>query len=73
MSYLAVIKKYGNGYSAYIPDVPGCVSAADTKRKTIALLKEALIIHLNDNTEIPKEQTDLVVIKFDKNLIPLKN
>ena len=42
MSYLAVIKKYGNGYSAYIP-------------------------------EIPKEQTDLVVIKFDKNLIPLKN
>lgn len=71
MHYIALLKKYGNGYSAYIPDVPGCVSAASTKKKTISLLKEALIIHLKDNTEIPVQQTDVVYLKFDKNLTPL--
>lgn len=73
MSYLALIKKYGNGYSAYIPDIPGCVSAANTKKETIALLKEALIIHLNDITEIPQQQTDVDYLTIDTNLIQLNN
>ncbi len=27
MTYVAIIEKTGNGYSAYVPDLPGCVAA----------------------------------------------
>jgi predicted RNase H-like HicB family nuclease len=37
--------------SAYAPDFPGCVAAADTEAKTIALMKEALEMHIEDMRE----------------------
>ena len=27
MDYVVVIEKTGNGYGAYVPDLPGCVAA----------------------------------------------
>jgi predicted RNase H-like HicB family nuclease len=29
MKYLVVVEKSENGYGAYVPDLPGCVAAAD--------------------------------------------
>ena len=46
MKYTAVIEKTPTGYSAYLPDIPGCVAAADTLAETEALIQEALIYHL---------------------------
>lgn len=46
MEYLVVIEKAGNGYSAYIPDVPGCVATGKTPEKVRARLAEALKMHL---------------------------
>lgn len=63
MDYLAIIKKYGNGYSAYIPDIPGCISAASTKKETLKLLKEALEIHLQDYIKMPRQKTEVAIIK----------
>ena len=55
MDYLAIIKKSGNGNSAYIPDIPGCIAAAKTKKETLKLLEEALEIHLEDYSKMPKK------------------
>lgn len=63
MNYIAIIKKYGNGYSAYIPDIPGCISAGKTKKETLKLLKEALQIHLKDFPKMPRQETEVAVIK----------
>jgi predicted RNase H-like HicB family nuclease len=63
MNYLAIIKKYGNGYSAYIPDIPGCISAAKTKKETLELLKDALEIHLKEYSKLPKQKTEAAMIK----------
>ena len=30
MKYAIVIERTPNGYSAYVPDLPGCVAAADS-------------------------------------------
>ena len=38
MKYAVVIEKTGNGYSAYVPDLPGCVAAGDTLEETEELL-----------------------------------
>ncbi|MBK6875091.1 MAG: type II toxin-antitoxin system HicB family antitoxin [Ignavibacteria bacterium] len=65
MEYLAIIKKYGNGYSAYLPDVPGCVAAAKTKQETLKLLEEALQLHLMEykEKELPTKETEVAYIK----------
>jgi predicted RNase H-like HicB family nuclease len=45
--YLVVIEKADDGsYSAYLPDVPGCVSCGDTIEEVKAMIGEALQFHL---------------------------
>lgn len=45
--YLVVIEKASDGsYSAYLPDVPGCVSCGDTIDEVRASIQEALTFHL---------------------------
>lgn len=46
MEYLVVIERAGKGFSAYIPDVPGCVATGKTPEKVRARLAEALEMHL---------------------------
>ena len=46
MKYVAIIEETGNGYSAYLPDVPGCIAAADTLLETERLIQEAVTSHL---------------------------
>jgi predicted RNase H-like HicB family nuclease len=45
--YLVVIERANDGsYSAYLPDVPGCVSCGDTVDEVKKLIKESLEFHL---------------------------
>ena len=46
MKYAVVIEKTDNGYSAYVPDLPGCIAAGDTVAETEALIQEAVTYHL---------------------------
>ena len=56
MKYAAVIERIGNGYSAYVPDLPGCVAAGDSRAETEALIREAIVEHL----VVVRESGDLV-------------
>jgi predicted RNase H-like HicB family nuclease len=46
MRYAIVIETAGGNYSAYVPDLPGCVAAGDTLEATEQLLREAIELHL---------------------------
>ena len=46
MRYVAIIEKAGKGYSAYVPDLPGCVAAGPSVATVRALLAEAVPFHL---------------------------
>jgi predicted RNase H-like HicB family nuclease len=46
MRYAVVIAKAGSGYSAYVPDLPGCVAAGGTVAKVKAALAEVIPFHL---------------------------
>jgi predicted RNase H-like HicB family nuclease len=46
MGYLAVIEPTRTGYSAYVPDLPGCVAAGRTRAEVIELITEAIQMHL---------------------------
>ena len=59
--YAIVIEKSRNGYGAYVPDLPGCVAVGRTKRRTVTLLRQAIVMHLEgmveDGESIPKPST----------------
>ena len=44
--FLAVVEKTRTGYSAFCPELPGCVAAAKTKSACERLLKSAVKFHL---------------------------
>ena len=48
MRYTIIIERGPNNFSAYAPDFPGCVAAADTEEETIKLMQEALAMHIED-------------------------
>lgn len=46
--YMVVIEEGENSFGAYVPDLPGCVAAADTEAEVKQLIQEALELHLED-------------------------
>jgi predicted RNase H-like HicB family nuclease len=44
--YVVVIEETGNGYGAFVPDLPGCVAAGDTYEETKELIREAIPFHI---------------------------
>jgi predicted RNase H-like HicB family nuclease len=51
MRYPIIIERGPENISAYAPDFPGCVTAAVAEQETLALMKEALEMHIEDLRE----------------------
>ncbi len=58
--FLVVIEKANGNYSAYSPDLPGCVATGDTREQTEQHMHEAIRMHvdglLEDGLPIPESQ-----------------
>jgi predicted RNase H-like HicB family nuclease len=46
MRYAVVIEKANSNYSAYVPDLPGCIATADTVAEVEVEIGEAIRLHL---------------------------
>ena len=57
MRYAIVIENAGSNFSAYVPDLPGCVATGVTIDEVERLIREAIEFHLEglrqDGTPIP--------------------
>jgi predicted RNase H-like HicB family nuclease len=51
MKYAIVIEKAENNYSAYVPDLPGCVATGATLEQVEAEIREAIEFHLEGMRE----------------------
>lgn len=49
--YLVVIENAGSNYSAYSPDLPGCVATGITPEETKRNMAEAIEFHLEGMTK----------------------
>ena len=49
--FLVVIEKGSNNYSAYSPDLPGCVATGKTFEKTVMEIRSAIEFHLEGMIE----------------------
>lgn len=61
MRYAIVIEKAVNNYSAYVPDLPGCVATGATIQEVNQQIKEAIEFHLEglreEGLSIPEPTT----------------
>jgi predicted RNase H-like HicB family nuclease len=59
--YLVVIEKTGTGYSAYSPDLEGCVATGHSREEVEREMQEAIEFHLEGMTRkgepIPEPRT----------------
>jgi predicted RNase H-like HicB family nuclease len=46
MRYLVVIEKGATSFGAYVPDLPGCVAAGETRDEALKLIREAIEFHI---------------------------
>ncbi len=46
LTYAVVFEQTPNNYAAYAPDVPGCVSTGKTWDEMLAMIREALVFHI---------------------------
>ncbi|MDQ2742903.1 MAG: type II toxin-antitoxin system HicB family antitoxin [Chloroflexota bacterium] len=57
MKYLVIVEGTDGSYSAYSPDLPGCVATGDTREETVELMRDAIAFHLEglqeDGQSIP--------------------
>jgi predicted RNase H-like HicB family nuclease len=51
MRYAVVIEKAENNYSAYVPDLPGCITTGKTIEDTRRLIREAIEFHIDGMQE----------------------
>ena len=67
MRFAIVIEKAGSNYSAYVPDLPGCVATGDTPAAIEVLLGEAIAFHIEglreDGVRVPEPSSRVDYLK----------
>ncbi|WP_449370380.1 type II toxin-antitoxin system HicB family antitoxin [Thiomonas sp.] len=67
MRYAIVIEKAATNYSAYVPDLPGCVAIGRTIEETEQQIREAIEFHLEglreDGQPIPRPQSQVEYVE----------
>src|SRR5713226_5711538 len=67
MRYAIVIEKAENNYSAYVPDLPGCIATGATIEETETLIREAIEFHLTglreDGFPIPQPSSQVEYVE----------
>ena len=67
--FLIVIEKAASNYSAYSPDLPGCIATGESKEAVEANMQEAIRMHLvglcEDNLPIPDAAASAEYVVID--------
>jgi len=66
MKYTVVIERTPNNYAAYVPDLPGCVASAGTRKEVLKEIRDAIAFHIDgmreDGEPVPEPQTTAAVV-----------
>jgi predicted RNase H-like HicB family nuclease len=67
MRYAIVIEKATSNYSAYVPDLPGCVATGRTIQETEQQIREAIEFHIaglqEDRLPVPSPQSQVEYVE----------
>ena len=78
--YLVIVEQTNTGFSAYSPDLPGCVSTGRTREDVEQNMREAIAFHLDglreDGQALPEPNTYSTYVELpgvDSQLLRNKN
>jgi len=64
MRFAVIIEKGETSFGAYVPDLPGCIAAAETKEEVLRLIHEAIEFHVEglreDGQPTPKPSSSIL-------------
>ena len=67
MRFALIIEKGETSFGAYVPDLPGCIAAAETKEEVQRLIHEAIEFHVEglreDGQPIPKPSSSIEYVE----------
>jgi predicted RNase H-like HicB family nuclease len=68
MKVLVIVEQTSTGYSAYSPDLPGCVAAGASRGDVEQRMREAIELHVEglraDGEPLPEPHTYATVVEF---------
>ncbi|HNQ22577.1 MAG TPA: type II toxin-antitoxin system HicB family antitoxin [Phycisphaerae bacterium] len=69
VTYTVVVEPAGSNYSAFVPDLPGCVATGLTVEETVDHIREAIQFHLEglleDGQEPPPASASSVAVEAE--------
>ena len=70
MRYAIVIERGPTSYGAYVPDLPGCVAAGETREEVLRLIREAIEFHIeemqSDGIPVPEPSSSAEYVEVAK-------
>ena len=68
MRYVVIVEKGETSWGAHVPDLPGCIAAAESRDDVISLIKEAIEAHIEGLREagetVPAPQSEATEIEI---------
>ena len=69
MRYLVVVEKGPKSFGAYVPDLPGCIAAGESRKEVLTLIREAIEFHLEglkeDGHPVPPPSSSSEVVEVE--------
>ncbi|MBC8064440.1 MAG: type II toxin-antitoxin system HicB family antitoxin [Chlorobia bacterium] len=68
MKYWVILETDGKSWSAFVPDLPGCIATGQSMEEVQANIEEAVKFHLEglelEGIEIPRPTTQAIEVKI---------
>jgi len=69
MQYLVVVEEGSKSFGAYVPDLPGCIAAGESRHEVLRLIRQAIDFHLEGLKEsghpIPPPSSSAEVVEVE--------
>lgn len=66
MKYLVVVEKGSRSWGAQVPDLPGCIAVAKTRKDVLKLIKGAIELHIEGlraaGSKVPRPHSEAKVV-----------
>lgn len=68
MQYTVIVEQGDTSWGAYVPDLPGCVAAGETREEVLQLIREAIDFHIEglresgETVPVPHSFSELIEV-----------
>lgn len=45
--YTVILERGERSWGAHVPDLPGCITAGESREEALSLIREAIVLHIN--------------------------